>query len=549
MYRTIRSQMKELGVWSWLGVPSRVFFGFLTCLFMYSIARLTSLEIHEFRDHVVAMCAFFVLSPVFGFDDLRRSYTRPITSLQLVVLPLFLSVMIVLASFLITASLSLWLLGTSVPIAGPAAVVVCATCCLHAAIWTPSTGTARGIGYALTIVALSVGILYIIPTYTLEELDSKSIAVYSGVLVLTAMAIAVTVLGVQRQRCGESIWSALTIPAYRSGRRATSESSFYRVTTTRFQNPWRAHFWYELRKIRNWLWLPVLIVPFVIVAFVAVCNHFDPSPKETFYVLVSGIVLCPILCQLLATIAVPLTGTVSTQGLEQHCRTTLISVYEATRPLRSDHLFSVKLLLVTGVSMISCFVMCISAMFYLRWFGDWKSVREVAESVAPPLVDLSVYWWIVGAFSGCILLFVFATLSVGSTNFFNFVFHPRIGTALGLMITTGVGLAIVDAATGWSFGRLWITFGYAIAAVIVLASVVAFKKSFGSRLLSRTYLVVTFSLWAAFVCTSAGLALRLSPAFTESPPGIAYAAGFAMLLAPLAATLVAPLEYAQRRHT
>ena len=147
----------------------------------------------------------------------------------------------------------------------------------------------------------------------------------------------------------------------------------------------------------------MLLVPILTVAFLVVANHYDPSPKETFYTLVGSVMVWPMVVQLLVLVSQQFAGATA-QTLSNPIGAGPLSVFEATRPMRSDHLMAIKLLLVVGWSWVSWLLMAVAAFLYLRFLGDWDAVRKVGESLLKPTGEFSAYWWMVELASVLLLL-------------------------------------------------------------------------------------------------------------------------------------------------
>ena len=80
---------------------------------------------------------------------------------------------------------------------------------------------------------------------------------------------------------------------------------------------------------------PVLLSPLVILLFVGVCNSIDPGWEESFYTWVGSVAVCPMIYQLIVIVAI-VTGPLSSP------------VFDATRPMRCDHLVAVRMRLHAG---------------------------------------------------------------------------------------------------------------------------------------------------------------------------------------------------------
>ncbi|MBC8356885.1 MAG: hypothetical protein H8E66_33355 [Planctomycetes bacterium] len=563
MSPTLRALLYEFGR-TWRDLVFRLALGVGFVIFDYYLIHNNALDIMDFRGSMLMLLVWNAIPSNATANDLSRIhvggfslrlwFTRPISTLQLVIVPMLFCVAAGLVCFLFSASLFFWLLETSFPLAGPSAFAVCVTCCCFAFAWSTATVTGRWITFVLTNVAL-----FALCMAGFSEIGEPAYwdfpwFVYVGLALLSLIAFAFTVLGVQRRRWDESLWACLGFTSvvqvlasrWRKGRRNQSLSQD--LLAAPFRNPWIAHCWYEFHRIGRLMIYAVLLVPMVILALVAIGNYVDPDVEACLGTFAGSLALCPFIYQVF--------GMGAATGLRLHDGAISFLPYDATIPMRCDHLIAMKLLLVTAWTLVGWLLMAGALALYSPYIGDGVTLTKLSEELSATDGDASAYWWVAGAIIAMPLLMSTTPLLVMLGYFTHNPLHPlRSGCAMIFVVVHLVIFVfdIVGRITGEVFGAflpgaLWLVYGYLLPVIITGWCVSALKKSIGSEFVGKPYLIVTLSLWVVFVCTMVALAIMLSSAIPTSIPVWAYFVGVAVLLAPLAATIAAPMEMAAHRH-
>ncbi len=618
MLAILRSQLWELGRTIWFEVLYRSALGLVFMTLHYGTTYF-GLEFVGIRGAIVMLLLWNAIPSAASANPLATwsnelggfgysiclGFTRPISTLQLAIVPVLLSVVVGLVCFLIPASLYFWLLGESFPIAGPSALVAGVVCCWIAIGWSPATAVGRWIVYLLTngaILALFMFVVFMREHSRMFAIGEPAFwdfpwFIYVGLALVSAIAVAFTVLGVQRRRYGESLWKFFVhpplrrvepkrgevpharpaprldstlpprpVPSSAEGRSSgqaegeLSKLASQRLHTKPFRNPWTAQCWYDFQRIRKWLLFPLFLLPIAIVVLVCVANYFDPDVEACLQVFAGSLVLCPIVYQAF--------GTAAAYGLRTRDGAVSCPVFDATCPMRSDHLIAMKLLLVSGWSLVGWLLMAVGAILYSPYIGDGGTLTKVGESLSASVGEVSAYWWVAAAVSALPLLISTTPVMLAYPylvcipSISGYPLLPRNLDGKGsrqsgrrLACFSVVMIAIVhilmiavDIMGVWSFRYLWIAYSYLLPVVIVGLCLFALKKSLCSGFVGKPYFVIALSMWAVFLCTTVPLAIILLPAIPSWIPLSAYLICSAMLLVPLAATAVAPMALASHRH-
>ena len=477
-----------------------------------------------------------------GFS-FRDGFTRPISTMQLVVTPMLFKVFAALILFVIPATLFGFLSGNAVPLAGPSALLACTMTCCIASMWSGRTVAGRWAGLLVTCAAFVLLLSMIdrlaettLPYWTrmgMLEYWRLPWFAYLGLALLAASAMSFTVFAVGRERCGDPI--ALTLPVITAASRKFlwADAADRSRNLKPFRNRWRALCWYEFQRTKRILLYPIFLAPIPILLFVGICNSLDPGWEESFYTWAGSVVLCPMIYQIVATIAMG--STVDQNGAIK------MPIFDATLPMRCDHMVATKLLVMSGWSLAGCVMMAVAAVLQLRFIGYWENFIELGNDLSASVGGISTCWWMIGAASALLLLISAGAMLMTSPNSM-----PAVSVAVIVLLHLPV--IVVDIFTTWSFRPLWITYGYLFPFVTVAICGLMLRESLGSHFAGKPYLIVTLSMWALLVCTTVSLAVKLLPAIPTSIPLWAYMNSVTMLLVPLAATAFAPLTLAAHRH-
>ena len=507
---------------------------------------------------ILAMPSIFSATWLNGLENrqigfsFRLGFTRPISTTQLVVVPLLYSVVIAVTCYLLPTLLVASLLDMSMPLLGPAALVACVVTCLIAAVWCPTTIFGRGIslaamGSAMVVTVAVFDWLRDDPDPILLALGKPEYFDFSGqtyliLAALGAIASVMTVVGVDRQRHGDASPLEGLGRWWRSRRdsedgRTSARSTTAAASTAKpFTSSVAAQCWYETRRFGQTLLLVGVLSPLLPLAFVCIVPWVDAGWDASPVVWILALVFCPIAYQLV--------GVDGAIGLKRNQGTVQFPVFDATRAMPNDQLVAIKLLVIAGYSLFGWLCMGLVAGLHTIVAGDWQAWSRIGDAVTGLVGDVPVYWWI-AALSNFVLLYVSSCCVLLAFGLWlprhRVIFTCGAATLYGHML-----LAALDVATDWDFRYLWTAYGYLIPIAIVCGCVVALRKALSAGLLGKRFFAGAFCLWVIYVASTIAVYIKLAPA-TSLPPVAILLVGSGLLV-PLAATAFAPLALASHRH-
>lgn len=564
-------------------------FGFVATCLLLLFAMSKSLDEPQMtvvRGIVVmltAVACIFSTTWMVDFDNqqlgfiFRLGFTRPVSSRQLVLVPMLFSIAASMLGYLACGLIANLLLDLSLPLLGPALLIGFTVCLMISVVWS-LTHTIEKLIAGFVVAATILGGLML----RHRPLDGEPILLaigmpeyyrfqwfdYLGMASLSGLSMLVTIHAVGRQRHGEAIrWSWLLTSVFsgRIGNRFFETCKNWLETCTRPQvlrNSWSAQTWLELRRSGNLL-VVVLATPLVVLAFIAGVPLINESwggahaPRMWLGV----ILFSPIFFQLLATDAVI--------GLRHNQGSTQLSQFDATRPFRCDEMIAIKLMAVSGWSWLGSLLMIAAAFAHstFTWSWQyWQELQQAAEAVlqqaaagnwnqaplANPVLnpdhDGNSFGWL--AIYGVVALFIAPVFS--TALLMNFVYcaakFPRVLFGGMLFMLANIGLFAWDVQAG-QLGFLWRFYGYAAPLGLIALSILSIGTGIGSRQLSRRYVVVTLGLWLLLVlCNFLILGTLSSGAVLASVNPMLGMWGCAAVLAPLGAATIAPWAFAAFRH-
>jgi len=152
----------------------------------------------------------------------RLGYTRPISNLQMVLVPTVYSVANAMLGYLACALLVQLMLGQRLPLVGPTLIFGCLVSVSTAVVWS-SIHTVEKLSALFAMVGLALGLLA--ARHSLQADDAPILLAigkpeffdlawyeYLGLFLLSSLALAVTVYAVGQQRFGEGVrWSSFVV--------------------------------------------------------------------------------------------------------------------------------------------------------------------------------------------------------------------------------------------------------------------------------------------------------------------------------------------------
>jgi hypothetical protein len=233
-------------------------------------------------------------------------------------------------------------------------------------------------------------------------------------------------------------------------------------------------------------------------------------------------------------------------GLRQKQGAVQYSVFDATRPLRTDQIVIIKLFVVAACSLAAWLFMAGVAGAHAALSNDGDAWRKIAAGLAEAFGTLRFsWWWLAGASS--LLLFYVSSSSMLLAFGLWLPLHGRILFGFWIIAYAHIILAIVDAAKdNWSLYPLWIAYGWILSVAIAFGCAFVLRKALASGDLGRWVFGLACMLWAIYVASIVTLYAKIGELYPIPAAGLAF--GAAMLLVPLATTAIAPLALASHRH-
>lgn len=484
-------------------------------------------------------------------------FTRPITTRALVLVPLMYSLVLSQLFYLGSAVSINWLVGLSIPLVGPAAIIACTVCLLIAGAWSSTRIDGRIAGM---VGAMSITIAWLtIRNILLEHGEPVLVAIgqegyfdltwyeYLGLAAVACLAIAWTIQVVEWQRHGDSLlangmrWrlgeaeQPKREARLHDGTTALESSSSRGIPAPRlrsFHNAVEAQAWCELRRSAPLCLMGCLILPTVFFGFLCLNIHWELAPRAWM----GALIVMPFIVQLLAVDC--------TAGITSHQKVVRFSPFDATRPLRCDQMIAIKVLVVFGWSLFGMALVALLAGLYALlsgeyefWLQDFRAIRQAVGDVAP-------VWWVVG---GMNLLLAF----LGSTNLlYTYVLFltrfPKSCTTAALLFVSHFGIFAWDASHDWPLLLLWKTYGFGVPLALISVSLLAIFVTIRAGYLSGWYFTTVLFFWLIYVASAVWLVCTSTPPIPI--PLWGYFFGVAFLMVLLASAAFAPLALATHRH-
>ena len=479
-----------------------------------------------------------------GFS-FRLGFARPVSTTLLVAVPMVFTITAAVICFLFSTSLFSLLMGRPMPLVGPAAIIVCAIACCIAATWSPSTIFGKMIGLSGMIIGAAVSLCVIdkqrdIPgpmLMAMGELEYFDFGwpYYVVLLMLTALAFIVTVIAVERQRHGDRLQLEELYVAGVASLRSRCAISLIPASKP-FTNRFTAQCWFEMRRFGTKVLLVSISCAMIALVVLSMAPAADNDWESSPVVWIVVLVLCPFVYQLI--------GSDGSLGLKHKQGAVQFSVFDGARSLQNDQLITVKLLMIAATTLVGWLFMALAASLHALLSGDWHIWVRIGTAISSAVGDVSVAWWIAGAFSAALLFFsnssVFLAFGLWLPK------HPKVFLSVAIISYLHFALALWDSKHGWNLLNLWIAYGYILAVVIIVVCIFSLRKAIASGYLGKRLFSFALFLWLIYVSTTVAFYVKIAP--TTSVPPSALALGVSMLLVPLATTAFAPLALASHRH-
>lgn len=475
-----------------------------------------------------------------GFS-FRLGFVRPVTTRLLVLLPMLFTSLAASTCYLLPAFLFRVVMHSSIPLFSPALIVCVLSLCITAVSWSCPNKVSRAVGLlflaAGVIAALLVASKNAGPEspllLRLGDPDAFRLGVVSWVSlgVIAFSALRVTHVAVERQRHGER-WRQWASGIDRDKLLAT------RTSTSPFPNISIAQAWYELRRFGSTVLSLSIAIPLLLVIFLTSVRFVASGWRYDALVWTAAMVLSPLLYQF--------AGTEGAIGLKVSQGNARLSLFDAARPMASDHLVAIKLLSVTACSVFGWVVMCLVATFHTLLVGSSQQWSELMEFLVEPVGRIRPVWWFAVVPSVTFLFFASAAMLMALGLWMSL---HRKWFAIGLIALAIHGwLLIWDGKNGWVYRLTWEAYAGVLAVCILSVCVLVIHRALRLAAVKTSTLTLASCFWLVYAGSVAMFYREWSSRMPIdlSLPVLSLCAS--VLLVPLASFAMAPLAFASHRH-
>lgn len=484
----------------------------------------------------------------------RLGYVRPVSTRHLVLIPLLFNVVTAMACYLIPAVFASLLLNTSLPLLGPAVLVALGVQLSVAVVWSCTTRLSKFVGL-VTLVSLIVGlggylvmrkenavpILFAISDPSFFEMSWQQYVLLFATMIATTIA---TIIAVNRQRHGDEwgfLKTALRFAVKRSLASADSANADFRL----FRNRLTAQCWFEWRQSGLKMLAAGAISAFITAGLLVACNALYPNRDPNTVVWGIALVFSPFLLLVI--------GIESAAGLRHVQGTTKLSAFDATRSFTNDQVILIKLVVIALCAAIIWLGMLAIAWIDLVWLGradKWQNNHIVpafvAEKVPKITAQLGVSGWIIGCFN---LFFLFLSSGSGLLAFSLWMaIYPKRLIAIAIFMALQGLVAVLATIKKWPMETALTVYGYILAVLIVGLCIFSIRRSLQLGAMRKDYLAAVCCLWVISIVPVIVFFCKVAPKLPFAIPTVGIVFAAALLLVPLASTVIAPLAYSTHRH-
>ena len=478
-----------------------------------------------------------------GFD-VGLGFTRPISTLHLVSVPMVVFSCIAALCYLLPSAFFCVLFGLPLPLFSAAALVASACGLLIMAVWSPRNRFVKLINFVVVMASLLTFLCFGIMSGSLLPLDvftapktlqgnfAFSIWSYLIMLTLYAGSIAVTTLAIDRQRHGER-WSSLRL----SIDRVSLSGGLFKWHGP-FSSSRHAQYWYEMRRSGAPLLMSGLVS--AVLAFLGLLLYrASGGLEEQFSVFWWGVVLA------VSPLVFLLTGAEWLLGLRRKPGFAFLPTFDATQAMDSRRLMFVKLVVLTGSVFLSWSFMALTAVLWTVVSGGYVHLIEMLGTYQPVLGRLSLPWW---ACAGFILFANYLTAAALALWFGFFVARrPKLTAAVFFAFDVYIPLFIFFTSLRLVTKDFWVANAWVLVAALAVALFLAWRKALREGYLYWKHFFASLCLWIVYISAAVLFVLHVIPAGV-SIPSYAMALGIVGLLLPFILMAVSPLGLAAHRH-
>ncbi|QDV27586.1 hypothetical protein [Aureliella helgolandensis] len=506
---------------------------------------------------VASVVACFSQSGRNSFDNrysgfvFRIGFIRPITTLQLVTVPMLFVILVAPVCYLVPAVLYQACMAYSVPLLVPSLLSACVTSWLVATAWIPTTIVGRVLGlvlFAAVFVGLLIGfhswrqhpepLLMAIGRSDYFQLNGYQ---YAVLLAIPCLAIFTTYRSVVCQRCGESWWVLEAFPKWwnSGGARLKTfkpRTSLATIVVQPFASAQQAHLWFEMRRFGFHVLGLAFLLPVVPLLVTLTTTFVKPNWDREIWIWGVAIFFCPVVYQLAAT-----EGAI---GLRAKQGTLQFSTFEATRPIRNDVLIAGKLFLVAACALAGWLWMGIVAAVSAVLLGDVAHGLEFVKWLTLQVGELPWYWW-----SGGVLVLGMQYVGISAMLLAAGLWmhrHPLLAVYSMGIFCLHLPLVVWDATHAWMLTPLWLIYAWGASLAITLVGGWGPRRAVSSGSIGWSVLAAIGGLWLAYATLMVWVVSQV-----ELPLGGPLAVrtlAVVSLLLPLISACLAPLALASHRH-
>lgn len=474
----------------------------------------------------------------------RGGFIRPIKTWRLVVLPILYAVVASIVVYCIQATVLVVVTGERLPLLFPAIIIGTGVTWVLAAIWIPVSQFGRVLAITAVVIMFSAGAFFLHSSRAGSDAllmaagrsDYMLLSwTWAAVLFISAIvAVAISVVGVGRQRCGDSLvrfgWSKEAIGV------CTAPASMELLPVwprSGYQSLW-AQLWMEWKRCQATVLAMMMIVPSLLLLMQMVGPLVSENWHGSELIWLLALATCPFVYQMVACNAALGGKPDGSTGLTQ---------FDFVRPLPCDQMMGIKIIAVFACSVIGWSIVASAALLH-SLTGQTDTLSMISEFARTSGADLPLYWWGLGVacwlfLYACSTSTMFAWMLLASK-------YPKWIWAGTAFVFVHLIFVLLSARWEWSLRLLWTFYGYAGALAISVGSGYLLWRSVRSRVVGRSMLLATASIWVIFIVAIASVLAQIELPKQFPTAAIVFAAS--CLLVPLASAVSSPLALASHRH-
>ena len=479
-----------------------------------------------------------------GFS-FRLWFIRPLPTWVIVFLPLGYTLVTAGLCYLIPAVFAGIVIGSNLPLISPVLLVLFVVVLVNCVTWCMASRAWKVAGLVLLGSLLAGTAVIMAPTGELPVMikigtpEFYCFNFWSGLALTfaTIAAIGTTLVAVDRQRRGDAILQPLRLPIWRHAAdllETWSEKDKHELSA-KFRNSFAAQCWYEWRRIKTNVLVIAGLAPLLVLAFIAGGRVFHPTVNSDIAIWMGAIGGCPVVFQIIAASELV--------GLKHSGGVTKLSVFDATRPIRTGRAIGIKILMIASSSLIGTACMLCVGGTQLILSGNIKPIQEtwamIANNIGFPWIALLGLAFVVN--------FIFSSSALLTLGLWFSLYAKRL-----VIISTFLAIAVFaiawDANHGLRFAVVWTACSYFLSAFMLVISIAIIRKAFRLAVVDARWIAGLCAVWIAYLAILAATIPTALPELQQPIPGHLLILGLATLSIAPATLMLAPLAYASHRN-